>query len=93
MTTMTNSSASQKKHSKGSAQDWHRADIVAALHKRGITLAGLSRAHGLAARTLSNAMERHYPRAERLIAEALDMRPEDIWPRRYRNKKTHGEKE
>ncbi|ACY82898.1 hypothetical protein ETAE_0051 [Edwardsiella piscicida] len=38
-------------------------------------------------------MERHYPRAERLIAQALDMRPEDIWPQRYRNKKTDGEKE
>lgn len=88
---MTNSSASQKKRSKGSVTDWHRADIVAALHKRGITLTQLSRSHGLAARTLSNAMERHYPRAERLIADALEMKPEDIWPQRYRNKGHSGQ--
>lgn len=36
-------------------------------------------------------MERHYPRAERLIAEALEMKPEDIWPLRYRNKGHSGQ--
>lgn len=65
---MRNSTASQKKQSKGSSGNWHRADIVAALHKRGLTLASLSRSHGLAPRTLNNALERHYPRAERIIA-------------------------
>ncbi|ENZ6388398.1 transcriptional regulator, partial [Escherichia coli] len=30
---MRNSTASQKKQSKGSSGNWHRADIVAALHK------------------------------------------------------------
>lgn len=38
------------------------------------------------------AMERHYTGAERLIAQALNMRPEDVWPQRYRNKKTGGER-
>lgn len=72
---MRNSTASQKKQSKGSSGNWHRADIVAALHKRGLTLASLSRSHGLAPRTLNNALERHYPRAERIIAGALDTTP------------------
>ncbi|WP_139385313.1 helix-turn-helix domain-containing protein, partial [Salmonella enterica] len=27
---------------------------------------------------------RHWPKGERLIAEALDVAPEDIWPSRYR---------
>ncbi|EME5618970.1 helix-turn-helix domain-containing protein [Escherichia coli] len=79
--------ASQKKRTKGSQQDWHRADIVAALHKRGLTLSQLSRAQGLAARTLSNAFERHYPKAESLIAQALGVTPEEIWPTRYHRKK------
>ncbi|MCE4179347.1 transcriptional regulator, partial [Escherichia coli] len=66
----------KKKRSKGSAVNWHRADIVAALHKRGLSLSALSRQHGLASRTLNNAFERHYPRAEKIIAEALNTTPE-----------------
>lgn len=83
---MNNPSASQKKRSKGTLQDWHRADIVAALRKRGISLAQLSRDQGLASRTLNNAFERHYPKAEGIIAKALDMTPEQIWPSRYIDK-------
>ncbi|KFF62596.1 transcriptional regulator [Pectobacterium brasiliense] len=90
---MNNSSASQKKRNKGSPQDWHRADIVAALHKRGLTLSQLSREQGFAARTLNNAFERHYPRAEGLIAQALEMRPEELWPSRYLDKKSKGKQE
>ncbi|EKS3671446.1 helix-turn-helix domain-containing protein [Salmonella enterica] len=83
---MRNSTASQKKQGKGSSGNWHRADIVAALHKRGFTLASLSRSHGLAPRTLNNALERHYPRAERIIAAALETTSEQIWPERYAGK-------
>ncbi|HGO6084286.1 TPA: transcriptional regulator [Enterobacter cloacae] len=80
---MRNSIASQKNRGNGSSGNWHRADIVAALHKRGLTLAALSRSHGLAPRTLNNALERHYPRAERIIADALETTPESLWPERY----------
>ncbi|HHD2940104.1 MULTISPECIES: helix-turn-helix domain-containing protein [Enterobacteriaceae] len=83
---MSNSTDSQKKRSKGSAVNWHRADIVAALHKRGLSLSALSRQHGLASRTLSNAFERHYPRAEQIIADALEITPDIIWPERYAGK-------
>lgn len=80
---MPNQTASQKNQGNGSSGNWHRADIVAALHKRGLTLAALSRSHGLAARTLNNALERHYSRAERIIANALETTPETLWPERY----------
>ncbi|WP_411755080.1 helix-turn-helix domain-containing protein, partial [Serratia sp. (in: enterobacteria)] len=40
---MNNHVASQKKSPKGRLEDWHRADIVAALHKRGVSLSQLSR--------------------------------------------------
>lgn len=63
--------------------DWHSADIIAALRKRGTSLAALSRQAGLASSTLANALNRHWPKGERLIAEALGVTPEQIWPSRY----------
>jgi len=64
--------------------DWHSADIIAALRKRGTSMAALSRKAGLASSTLANTLNRHWPKGERLIAEALDVTPEQIWPSRYR---------
>ncbi len=63
--------------------DWHPADIIAALKKRGTSLAAVSRNAGLASSTLANALTRRWPKGERLIAEALDIAPEQIWPSRY----------
>ncbi|EGT0664200.1 transcriptional regulator [Citrobacter werkmanii] len=65
-------------------QDWHPADIIAALKKQGTSLAAVSRNAGLASSTLANALIRRWPKGERLIAEALDVKPEQIWPSRYR---------
>ncbi|WP_233965951.1 helix-turn-helix domain-containing protein [Pectobacterium polaris] len=64
-------------------QDWHPADIIAALKKRGTSLAAVSRNAGLASSTLANALKRHWPKGERLIAEALGSSPEHVWPSRY----------
>ena len=66
-------------------KDWHPADIVAALHKRGTSLAKLSREAGLASSTLSNTLTRPWPKGEWLIAIALDVHPSVIWPERYLN--------
>jgi Ner family transcriptional regulator len=63
--------------------DWHRIDIVAGLHKRGITMRDLSRAAGLSPDTLKNALYRAYPKGEKIIATALEETPEAIWPSRY----------
>ncbi|MFP1920485.1 helix-turn-helix domain-containing protein [Lonsdalea quercina] len=63
--------------------DWHPADIIAGLRKRGTTLAAISREAGLASSTLANALTRHWPKGERLIAEALNRQPEEIWPSLY----------
>ncbi|WP_411017316.1 helix-turn-helix domain-containing protein, partial [Salmonella sp. s51695] len=43
-------------------QDWHPADIIAGLRKRGTSLAALSRQSGLASSTLANALIRHWPK-------------------------------
>lgn len=81
---MINSLASQKSVSDGS--DWHRADIIAALRKRGTSLARVSRDAGLNSRTLNNALDRPWPKGEKLIAEAIGVTPALIWPSRYLSK-------
>ncbi|WP_127957206.1 helix-turn-helix domain-containing protein [Serratia microhaemolytica] len=63
--------------------DWHPADVIAALKKRGKTLAAVSREAGLSSSTLANALARPWPKGEWLIANALDMHPAEIWPSRY----------
>ncbi|MDF7670104.1 helix-turn-helix transcriptional regulator [Orbaceae bacterium ESL0721] len=68
-------------------KDWHPADIIAALKKRGTSLAAISRQSGYAPSTLSNALVRPWTRGEILIANALEIKPEQIWPSRYGNKK------
>ena len=56
---------------KQTTTDWHSADIIAALKKRGTSLAKLSREAGLASSTLANALARAWPKGEK------------IWPSRY----------
>jgi len=69
---------------QASSPDWHPADIVCALHKSGWTLRRLSRHHGYRhAGTLRTAIQRPWPKGERLIAAAIGVAPEVIWPSRY----------
>lgn len=78
---------------KPATQDWHPADIVAAVWKAGWTLRSLSRHHGYAsATTLKNALHTRYPKAERLIAEAIGRNPAEIWPSRYSGEDSTGPK-
>jgi Ner family transcriptional regulator len=65
--------------------DWHPADVLAALKKRGKTLSGLSQAHGYHATAAGKALKQPWPALEAHIAAALDLRPEEIWPSRYAN--------
>ena len=71
------------KENEISAKDWHRADIKAALEKKGLSLTKLSLAAGLSEGTLRNVFRVKYPKAERIIADALGVKPETIWPSRY----------
>lgn len=70
-------------------KDWHPADIIAALRKKGTTLAAVSRKAGLSSSTLANALSRPWPKGEWLIAEALNIHPAEIWPSRYFDPHTH----
>lgn len=69
--------------------DWHPADVIAALKKRGTTLAAVSREAGLSSSTLANALSRPWPKGEWLIAAALNVHPAEIWPSRYFDPRTH----
>lgn len=63
--------------------DWINADIVAALHKKGWSFRRLSLHHGYAPGTLKLVLHRHWPKAERLVADAIGETVETIWPSRY----------
>ena len=63
--------------------DWHPADVLAALKKRGKTLAGLSVQHGYHPTAAGKALKRPWPAMEAIIADALDVPPATIWPSRY----------
>lgn len=75
------SSASNRR--KGLASDWHKADVIAALHKRGTSLRQLALARDLNPRTLTLALHRPYYAAEQIIARAIGVPAERIWPSRY----------
>ncbi|MFN3879835.1 MAG: helix-turn-helix domain-containing protein [Nitrincola lacisaponensis] len=73
-----------------SQQDWHRQDILAAVRKRGITVAELARQNGYNnSATFYNVFKAPYPKVERIIAKFLGLDPSEIWPTRYQSKSFH----
>ncbi|MCE9848361.1 helix-turn-helix domain-containing protein [Aeromonas allosaccharophila] len=88
---MSNRESSQNFPEMGTErQDWHRADIIAALRKKGTSVSALSREHGLASTTLANALRNPWPKGEKIIATAIGMPVQEIWPSRYPNLKEAG---
>ncbi|WP_267330422.1 MULTISPECIES: helix-turn-helix domain-containing protein [unclassified Gilliamella] len=69
-----------------SKKDWHPADIIAAMKKKGTTLSALSRQSGYAPSTLANALVRPWTKGELIIANALGVEAKRIWPSRYKKK-------
>ena len=57
--------------------DWHPADVLAALKKRGHSLAGLSVANGYHPTAAGKALKQPWPAMERLLAEAIGVAPWD----------------
>jgi len=65
------------------AADWPRLKVRAALLARGLTLTALAKRDGRSVAAFSLALGGPYPSIERVIADALDLDPWDIWPSRY----------
>lgn len=63
--------------------DWHPADVLAALKKRGLSLAGLSVASGYHPTAAGKALRRPWPAMEAIIAAELGLSPQHLWPSRY----------
>ncbi len=55
--------------------DWHPADIIAGLRKKGTSMAAESRRNGLSSSTLANALSRPWPKGEMIIAKARELTP------------------
>jgi Ner family transcriptional regulator len=62
---------------------WHRADIIAALHKRNTSLAKLSRIHRLARTTLSAALHVARKPSNTIIAKVIGVTLHELWPDWY----------
>lgn len=63
--------------------DWHREEVKAAVRKSGITLKALSEKHGYQADACRRATRFPWPAVEKIIADALGLSPQAIWPSRY----------
>lgn len=69
----------------GNGGDWHWADVLAALKKRGWSVRQVGLAEGYAeGNTLGEAARRPYPKAEATLARYIGVdHPMVIWPSRY----------
>ena len=73
------------KNKSKKSKDWHPALISARLKMVGTNLSKLSVENGYHRTNLRNALYRHYPKAEKIIAEKLGVSPSEIWGSRYDN--------
>lgn len=63
--------------------NWSRNRIVFAIREAGTNLAQIAEGAGLSRFTIYGALERPYPRAHAIIAAALGVGRQDIWPEFY----------
>lgn len=68
---------------KASQKDWHPADIVAALHRRGLTLRKIAVTHGVTHTSINKALRQRCAPSEKRIADAIGVAAQQIWPSRY----------
>lgn len=69
---------------KPAGKDWSASYTEHRLKDAGWNFAKLARHHGYASRsTFLHAVARPWPKGERLLAEAIGVAPETIWPSRY----------
>ncbi|MGL5343538.1 MAG: helix-turn-helix domain-containing protein [Plesiomonas sp.] len=70
-------------------QDWSVKAISAALENQGTDVATLERSQGLKPGSMRNVFYRPCSKYEQVIAGAVGVPPELIWPSRYANKNPH----
>jgi len=69
---------------KPAPKDWHPSDVKAALDKANWSLRQLGFHYGYTGdSSLSEVFRKPWPKAEKIIAAAIGVKPQDIWPSRY----------
>lgn len=68
---------------KTASNDWHRADILAALRKNGWSLRTLAKQGNVSYNTLKSVLDKPYPKMEKLVANAIGVPPQTIWAGRF----------
>lgn len=64
-------------------EDWHPAFTVYRLRLKGLSLRRLARLNGYAQGSATLVMRVAWPKIERLVASAIGVTPQEIWPSRY----------
>lgn len=64
--------------------DWHPEIIKAEIHKRGLSLRALSLRAGYSKDSLKTVLRTPCRPYQEIIADALNVSPETIWPSRYK---------
>ncbi|GAA5102631.1 helix-turn-helix domain-containing protein [Wohlfahrtiimonas larvae] len=77
-----------------SVQDMHPEDIKAAIKKAGFTMTSLAKMHGIKyGSTLNQVFHNpNYPKAERIISDAIGLSVEEIWPLRSQQRNNKNSK-
>ncbi|WP_198972901.1 helix-turn-helix domain-containing protein [Xylophilus sp. ASV27] len=70
--------------------DWHPADVKAALEKKDVSLRQLAHRHGYS--HFQRVLTSPWWAAEQIVAKALELKAEDIWPSRYESSRAKAQK-
>ncbi|WFE92277.1 helix-turn-helix domain-containing protein [Roseibium porphyridii] len=62
---------------------WDRFSITAEIHRQGMTFGELAKRAGITIKSFSQVWTRANRKAEKAIADFLNLEPEDLWPDRY----------
>ncbi|MAY42606.1 MULTISPECIES: helix-turn-helix domain-containing protein [unclassified Neptuniibacter] len=74
-----------KTHSK--TEDWSQNEVLFAVKNRGSNLSKLAEANGYDNRRALYVVfyRKNAPTAQKIIADFLELKPEEIWPSRYQS--------
>ena len=70
--------------------DWHPARVKAALEMADTNLSQLAKKHDYA--HINEVLHRPWLAAEKIVASALGLTPQEIWPSRYNRSRDRAEK-
>jgi len=72
-----------EEQTRSAYQGWPRWQVLAAIHNRGMTLSQLALRNNRSVTTFSHVWKRPNRINEKIIADFLGIKPEEIWPDRY----------